>query len=105
MPKHRDVQCMNMNMSFEGECEMVTEKRKMDGTGRVTVPARYRRYLNLKSEDNIEFVPCREGILIRKAVQGCIDHDNGRKSRRSEIREDELVDFIMRNICKGEKTL
>jgi len=84
---------------------MVTEKRKMDGTGRVTVPARYRRYLNLKCEDNIEFIPCKEGILIRKAVQDCFNYGEGKKARRSEIREDELVDFIMRNICKGDKTL
>ena len=82
---------------------MVTENRKMDGTGRVTVPARYRRYLSLKCDDSIEFIPCKEGILIRKAVQGCFKYDNGREARRPKIRDDELIDFIIRKIVEEAK--
>ena len=77
---------------------MITEKRKMDGTGRVIIPAEYRKYLNLKCDDNIEFIPCKEGILIRKAIQGCFNPDNSKETKRPKVRDDELIDFIVRKI-------
>jgi AbrB family transcriptional regulator, transcriptional pleiotropic regulator of transition state genes len=46
--------------------------RKMDGLGRIVIPAETRRILNIETGDTVEMFMDDSGVYIEKYVPGCV---------------------------------
>ncbi len=63
--------------------------RKMDDLGRVTVPAELREKYDLKEHNIVDFIPKKDGILLRKIYNDCIFCGS----------KENLIKYNEKNIC------
>lgn len=63
--------------------------RRIDDLGRVTIPSEYRARYNLNEHDKVDFIPQKDGVLLKKLFDKCIFCDS----------EENLTTYHNKTIC------